>query len=250
MEYNVIHYEEIDSTNTEARRLSKGGAEHGLVIVAEKQTAGKGRRGRNWESPAGRNLYFSILLRPELKPKKAPMLTIVMAYSVAKVLHEQESLPVQIKWPNDLVLFKKKVCGILTEMNMNGCQVEDVIVGVGINVNTEGFPQELHDKATSLYLEKGVQIERKELLQKVLNEFQKQYALFLEVQELSFLQESYNRMLINRNQEVLVLAPEGEYRADALGINELGELSVRKTDGSVENIFAGEVSVRGLYGYV
>lgn len=250
MEYNVIHYEEIDSTNTEARRLSKGGAEHGLVIVAEKQTAGKGRRGRNWESPAGRNLYFSILLRPELKPKKAPMLTIVMAYSVAKVLHEQESLPVQIKWPNDLVLFKKKVCGILTEMNMNGCQVEDVIVGVGINVNTEGFPQELHDKATSLYLEKGVQIERKELLQKVLNEFQKQYMLFLEVQELSFLQESYNRMLINRNQEVLVLAPEGEYRADALGINELGELSVRKTDGSVENIFAGEVSVRGLYGYV
>lgn len=250
MEYNVIHYEEIDSTNTEARRLSKGGAEHGLVIVAEKQTAGKGRRGRNWESPAGRNLYFSILLRPELKPKKAPMLTIVMAYSVAKVLHEQESLPVQIKWPNDLVLFKKKVCGILTEMNMNGCQVEDVIVGVGINVNTEGFPQELHDKATSLYLEKGVQIERKELLQKVLNEFQKQYVLFLEVQELSFLQESYNRMLINRNQEVLVLAPEGEYRADALGINELGELSVRKTDGSVENIFAGEVSVRGLYGYV
>lgn len=250
MEYNVIHYEEIDSTNTEARRLSKSGAEHGLVIVAEKQTAGKGRRGRNWESPAGRNLYFSILLRPELKPKKAPMLTIVMAYSVAKVLHEQESLPVQIKWPNDLVLFKKKVCGILTEMNMNGCQVEDVIVGVGINVNTEGFPQELHDKATSLYLEKGVQIERKELLQKVLNEFQKQYMLFLEVQELSFLQESYNRMLINRNQEVLVLAPEGEYRADALGINELGELSVRKTDGSVENIFAGEVSVRGLYGYV
>lgn len=249
MEYSVVHYEEIDSTNTEIRRLSLEGAEQGLVVMAEKQNAGKGRRGRTWKSPAGENLYFSILLRPELKPEKAPMLTLVMAYSVAKVLLD-EGLPVQIKWPNDLVLSKKKVCGILTEMHLQGCQVEDIVIGVGINVNTTMFSGELQDKATSIYMETGKLMARDLLLQKVLLEFEEQYELFLEVQDLSLLKESYNQMLINRNQEVLVLEPENEYKAEALGINEAGELLVKKSNGDVESVFAGEVSVRGLYGYV
>lgn len=249
MEYNVARYEEIDSTNTQARRLSLEGAEQGLVVTAEKQSAGKGRRGRTWESPAGENLYFSILLRPELKPEKAPMLTLIMAYSVAKVFVDI-GLPVQIKWPNDLVLSKKKVCGILTEMHLKESQVEDVVIGVGINVNTTKFPEELQDKATSIYLKTGKQMERDELLQKVLAEFQEQYEAFLEVQDLSVIKDSYNQMLINRNQEVLVLEPSGEYKAEALGITETGELLVKKANGEIESVYAGEVSVRGLYGYV
>ena len=249
MEYNVARYEEIDSTNTQARRLSLEGAEQGLVVTAEKQSAGKGRRGRTWESPAGENLYFSILLRPELKPEKAPMLTLIMAYSVAKVF-VAVGLPVQIKWPNDLVLSKKKVCGILTEMHLKESQVEDVVIGVGINVNTTKFPEELQDKATSIYLKTGKQMERDELLQKVLAEFQEQYEAFLEVQDLSVIKDSYNQMLINRNQEVLVLEPSGEYKAEALGITETGELLVKKANGEIESVYAGEVSVRGLYGYV
>ena len=249
MNVNVVHYKEIDSTNTEARRLSKEGAESGLVVTAKKQTAGKGRRGRSWESPADENLYFSILLRPSLEPEKAPMLTLVMAYSVAKAL-QKEDIQVLIKWPNDLVLSGKKVCGILTEMNLSGTQVEDVIVGVGLNVNTMKFPDELEDKATSLRKETLRELECGELLQLILKEFDKQYQRFLENQNLEFWQEDYNAMLINRDREVMVLEPSKEYLAKALGINKFGELLVQKEDGSTEAVFAGEVSVRGIYGYV
>ena len=249
MNYHIVHYEEIDSTNLEARRLSQKGEMQGLVVLAEKQTAGRGRRGRTWESPAGENLYFSLLLKPEIIAQRAPMLTIVMAYSVAKVL-EEELLPVQIKWPNDVMLSKKKVCGILTEMHMRGCGIEDVVVGVGINVNTTNFPEELQDKATSIYLQTGRCTKREELLQKVLKEFQIQYEIFLQTGDLSAIRESYNQMLANRNQEVMILEPNNEYEGIALGINETGELLVRKADGEIEKVYSGEVSVRGLYRYV
>ena len=249
MNVNVVHYKEVDSTNAEARRLSVESAESGLVVTAKKQTAGKGRRGRSWESPADENLYFSVLLKPTIAPEKAPMLTLVMAYSVAKAL-QKEDIQVLIKWPNDLVLSGKKVCGILTEMNLSGVQVEDVIVGVGLNVNTMKFPDELEDKATSLRKETLRELECGELLQLILKEFDKQYQRFLENQNLEFLQEDYNAMLINQDREVMVLEPGKEYLAKALGINKLGELLVRKEDGSTEAVFAGEVSVRGIYGYV
>ena len=249
MNVNVVHYKEVDSTNAEARRLSVEGAESGLVVTAKKQTAGKGRRGRSWESPADENLYFSILLRPSLEPEKAPMLTLVMAYSVAKSL-QKEDIQVLIKWPNDLVCSGKKVCGILTEMNLSGMQVEDVIVGVGLNVNTMNFSAELEDKATSLRKETLRELECVDLLDLILKEFDKQYQRFLENQDLEFLQEDYNAMLINRDREVMVLEPGKEYLAKALGINKIGQLLVRKEDGSTEAVFAGEVPVRGIYGYV
>lgn len=249
MNVNVVHYKEVDSTNAEARRLSVEGAESGLVVTAKKQTAGKGRRGRSWESPADENLYFSVLLKPTIAPEKAPMLTLVMAYSVAKAL-QKEDIQVLIKWPNDLVCSGKKVCGILTEMNLSGAQVEDVIVGVGLNVNTMKFPDELEDKATSLRKETLRELECGELLQLILKEFDKQYQRFLENQNLEFLQEDYNAMLINRGREVMVLEPGKEYLAKALGINKFGELLVQKEDGGTEAVFAGEVSVRGIYGYV
>ena len=250
MEYNIVYCDVIDSTNEEVRRLSKNGEEQGLVVVAEKQTAGKGRRGRSWDSPEGTNLYFSILLRPNVKPENAPMLTLVMAYSVAQVIREKDNLPVQIKWPNDLVLSGKKVCGILTEMHLTERQIEDVVVGVGINVNTVEFPDDLKDKATSLFMEKAEKVDQRLLLNGILEEFQKWYSYFLEEGNLSFLQESYNQMLVNGNREVLVLEPGKEYQAEALGINERGELVVKKQDGSLETVFAGEVSVRGICGYV
>lgn len=250
MEYNIVNFDVVDSTNEEARRQAKEGADEGLVVVAEKQTAGKGRRGRNWESPEGNNLYFSIMLRPDMEAEKAPMLTLIMAYSVAKVIREKEKLPVQIKWPNDIVISGKKLCGILTEMHLSEREIEDVVVGVGINVNTTEFPIELEDKATSLFLEKAEKTNRRELLSNVLEEFRKWYKCFLEERSLSFLQESYNQMLINRDKEVLVLEPGKEYQAKAIGINEEGELLVQRQEGSLEAVFAGEVSVRGVCGYI
>lgn len=250
MEFEIKSYREIDSTNTQAQRMAREGAGEGLVVVSDKQTAGKGRRGRTWESPEGVNLYFSILLRPDISTKEAPMLTLVMAYSAAKVIKEELDLPVQIKWPNDLILDGKKICGMLTEMELGSEGISNVVVGVGINVNTRSFPEELKEKATSIYLVTGQETEREPLLNGILEEFGRQYEAFIRAGDLSGLVDAYNEMLVNRDREVLVLDPEGEYSARALSMNSVGELLVRRPDGKVEAIYAGEVSVRGVYGYV
>ena len=246
----IIYYKQLDSTNTELARLAAEGALHGTVVVADAQTAGKGRRGRAWESPAGENIYMSILLRPDCVPDRAPMLTLVMAYSVAEVLKQQGFWDVQIKWPNDLVLYGKKICGILTEMQLKGSEIDYVVVGVGINVNTSKFPEELKETATSLYLESDRVFDRKTIVESVVDYFDKIYREFIEVQDLSFLRETYNGMLVNVGKEVRVLEPGNEYTAYAQGINSEGELLVRTREGEEKRIYAGEVSVRGICGYV
>lgn len=246
----IIYYEQIDSTNTKASELAAEGAEHGTVVVANSQTAGKGRRGRLWESPAVDNIYMSILLRPDFETAKAPMVTLVMAYSVAKVLRARGFADTQIKWPNDLVLSGKKVCGILTEMHLHGTAIEHVVVGVGVNVNTQSFPEELVDKATSLALECGKLTEKGSIIGDIVEKFMEEYERFAKNGDLAFLQEEYNSMLINRGKEVRVLEPENEYTAHALGINRTGELIVKLADGTERNVYAGEVSVRGVYRYV
>lgn len=246
----IIYYKQIDSTNTELARLAMKGAEHGTVVVAESQSAGKGRRGRQWESPAGENIYMSILLRPDCVPDRAPMLTLVMVYSVAKVLKELGFSDVQIKWPNDLVLSGKKICGILTEMQLKDTEIDYVVVGVGINVNTSKFPEELKDTATSLYLESGIVSDREILVEAIVEYFDEACRQFLKTQDLSFLKEAYNDMLVNVGREVRVLEPGNEYTAYAQGINASGELLVRTKEGEERRIYAGEVSVRGIYGYV
>ncbi len=251
MEKNkILYYHELDSTNTKIQELAAAGAMHGTVVTCEKQMAGKGRRGRIWQSPAGENIYFSILLRPQIDPAKAPMLTLVMAHSVAKAIRRLGFDGIRIKWPNDLVLNGKKVCGILTEMQMNGTDIDSVIIGVGVNVNTEKFPEELEETATSLSLQGNAKIERNQVLLDIVDIFEKEYEQFVECGDISFLREEYNRLLVNRSREVRVLEPGNEYTAYALGVNDKGELLVRKDDGVLETVFAGEVSVRGIYGYV
>ena len=246
----IIYYKQLNSTNIKMDELATEGAAHGTVVVAETQLAGKGRRGRSWESPAGDNIYMSVLLRPELTPQEAPMLTLVMAYSVAKAIQKRGAFEVQIKWPNDLVISGKKVCGILTEMRLSDTTIDYVVVGVGVNVNTEDFSEELQDKATSLYLECGQKTEREIIIQDIVTIFWEEYAHFMRKRDLSFLQDEYNAMLINREREVRVLEPGNEYTAYAIGINRTGELLVKTEDGREKNIYAGEVSVRGVYGYV
>ena len=246
----IRYYEQLDSTNTKASELALEGAERGTVVVAGCQTAGKGRRGRTWESPSEDNIYMSILLRPEFEADRAPMITLIMAYSVAKVLQENGFADVQIKWPNDLVLFGKKVCGILTEMHLQGASIDYVVVGVGLNVNTTSFPEELVDKATSLFLECGKLLNKEQLIVDIVETFMEMYDRFAEAGDLEFLQDAYNAILVNKNREVRILEPGNEYTAYALGINEKGELMVRLQDGTEKNVYAGEVSVRGVCGYI
>ena len=139
MNIKRIDYKEIDSTNLEAARLATGGAAEGTLVVADAQTAGRGRRGRQWESPQGAAIYMSLILRPEAEPERVSGLTLVMALAVVQALEKLGLSGCQIKWPNDIVMNRKKLCGILTELHMENGKVSDVIIGVGINVNQECF---------------------------------------------------------------------------------------------------------------
>ena len=168
-------YDEVDSTNTRVKILGEKGAPHGTLVVADRQNAGKGRRGRSWSSPAGSSIYMSILLKPEFAPSQASMLTLLMAYSAAKALREKTQEDVVIKWPNDLVLNKKKICGILTEMSAEIDYINYVVIGPGINVNTEEFPEEIANTATSLYLETGMRFRRAELIAAIMETFETYY---------------------------------------------------------------------------
>lgn len=246
----VVYYDETDSTNNRAKDSGEKNGAHGTLFIADKQNAGKGRRGRAWESPSGKSIYMTILLRPQITPDKAPMLTLIMGLSVAEGIRKVSGAETEIKWPNDIVMNKKKVCGILTEMATEMEYVNYVVIGVGINVNQEYFSEGIKEIATSLYEETGTVYQRSELIAAVLERFEKNYEMFLETGDLSAVRKAYDSILVNRGQEVKVLEPGNEYRAVAEGINKNGELIVRLSDGRQKNIFAGEVSVRGIYGYV
>lgn len=248
--HQICYYDETDSTNIRAKQLGEEGMPHGTLAVADRQSAGRGRRGRGWETPKGSNICMSILLRPEIPPVKAPMLTLVMAQSVAEGLKESVGAEVQIKWPNDIVLNGKKLVGILTEMSTEIDYINHVVIGVGINVNMAEFPEELKQKATSLRIEMGHTLKRSPIIAAVMKSFEKNYGLFIEAGDLKPIQEAYNSLLVNREKEVRILGAKEEYNAFALGVNEEGELLVRREDGTIEAIYAGEVSVRGVYGYV
>ncbi len=251
----ISFYEQIDSTNAQAKVEAREGAQNGTLIIADMQTDGKGRRGRTWESPAGANIYFTLLIRPNFAPDKASMLTLVMALAVAKGLEQAfAKLPnapsPMIKWPNDIVLNGKKVCGILTEMSMKQTQIDYVIIGVGINVNKQKFPIEIVDKATSLEAECGQCFLRTNLIASIIEAFEAYYEVFEQRGNLADLCEQYHQILVNKDREVCVLDPKGEYRGIATGITDMGELCVELPDGSQTKVYAGEVSVRGIYGYV
>ncbi len=245
----VYYYEVIDSTNTQAKRLALQGAECFLVL-AETQTGGRGRRGRCWESPEGTSISMSLLLRPDILTDRASMLTLVMGLSVVEALQQELGVHTAIKWPNDVVLNKKKLVGILTEMGLKGMAIDYIVIGVGINVSVVDFPKELEDKATSLQLECGYTVEREQLITAVLRCFDKNYQEFLKTQDLTGLRTRYESVMANQNQMVKVLELGHEYEGKAIGINNRGELLVEREDGSVEAVYAGEVSVRGLYSYV
>lgn len=246
----IIHKEITGSTNLDSKELAMNGAEEGTVVCADMQTAGRGRRGRNWVSEKGDSLLFSLLLRPDISPDKASQITLLMALAVTKVLREQYETEACIKWPNDIVINSKKICGILTELYPDTNGKYFVIVGCGINIAQKEIPNELQDMATSLFLERNAISDKEALLQGVLTVFEQYYDKFLKSESLEAFTDEYNAWLISREKEVRVLDPKGEFAGISKGINSKGELLVQLADGSITEVYAGEVSVRGLYGYV
>lgn len=245
----LLFLETVDSTNLRAKLEAETGAPQGTLIVADAQTAGRGRRGREWDSPAGKNVYFTLLLRPDFEPDRASMLTLVMALAVAQGIRKTCHLEPQIKWPNDIVLQGRKVCGMLTEMSVERDYIHYVVIGVGINAGLQEFPEKIRDTAASLQQFTGTAVPRATLVAEIMKSFETIYARFCETKDCSRIRPEYEALMVNNNQHVRVLDPKGEYTGIARGINDSGELLVELADGTVQPVYAGEVSVRGVYGY-
>jgi BirA family biotin operon repressor/biotin-[acetyl-CoA-carboxylase] ligase len=246
----------IDSTNTRAKQLAELGEPEGVLVVAEEQTAGKGRRGRSWTSPGGVGIFMSLLLRPPLEPRQASSITLVAALAVARGIEQTCGVMAQIKWPNDIVIHDKKICGILTETSSEPDYIHYVVVGIGINANTPEFPPEFSDHASSIYLETGHLVDRQALIAAVMDAFTEYYGRYLQTGDLSLLREEYDRLLINRDRQVRIfhglaeeVSMEETQVGTARGIDAQGALLVETEDG-IQKVVSGEVSVRGMDGYV
>lgn len=246
---SIFCYDEVTSTNTVAKQFAEEMKEEGLLVVSDKQTNGKGRRGRVWESPKGTGIFMTILLRPQMKPIYASMLTLVAALALNDTIRDMTGLDAKIKWPNDIVVNGKKVCGILTELSAEVDYINYVVVGIGVNANTEDFPEELKDKASSLYLESGKRVNRATLIAHTMEALEQYYTIFLQTKDLSNLKEPYTKVLINKDREVQILSSDESFTGVARGITKEGHLIVEKDDKELIEVYAGEVSVRGLYSY-
>lgn len=245
----IYYHDSIDSTNKMAKDIAHK-EEEGTIIVAEEQVEGRGRLGRAWLSPKKKGIYFSIILKPHLPPMKVAKLTLIGAAAVHLAL-EETGIKSQIKWPNDIVINGKKVCGILTEMSSELNMINHVVMGIGVNVNLEkdDIPEDLQDKASSLKIESKNQVDRKKLLARILNNFENFYLLFRDNGETNqAIKICRDNSAVIGNQ-VQVINGSTKRVGKALDINDNGELIV-EFDGKVETVFSGEISIRGIDGYI
>ena len=234
-------YDETDSTN---ERAKASGEIEGSVFIAEVQNHGKGSRGRGWVSPRGTGIWHSILLKPDIPPSEVSQITLVAGLAVCRAI----GMGAKIKWPNDIVIGTKKVCGILTEMSAETDMVHYVVCGIGINVNTENFDAEIKHRATSMYIESGEKQIRNDIIARELNYFEYYYKKFLEG-GLGAILDEYKENCVTIGRDVTVIYKKENVTGKAVDIDENGALVVETTDGTIR-VTSGEVSVRGIYGYV
>ncbi|MGQ9695158.1 MAG: biotin--[acetyl-CoA-carboxylase] ligase [Thermodesulfobacteriota bacterium] len=239
----ILFYKEIDSTNLFARQQAMEGAAEGLVVMADAQSRGKGRRGKNWVSPRGVNVYFSVILRPAVAPEKIPLLTLMAGVASARALRNITDLEIKIKWPNDLMIREKKVAGILTEAELSQ---GFVILGIGVNVNwpRAEMPEELRQVATSLYAERGIIFSRAIVAQELLEDLEEEYMLFLQEGFSPRLRREWEEYSLIKQRWVTIKLGEKEYHGRALGLDQDGALLVQDGEGRVGRFIAGEVSLR------
>ncbi len=230
----------VDSTNRVARDMAERGEPEGAVVAADYQTAGRGRKGRRWHSPAGRNLYFSVILRPSISAAFIYHVTMLASVAVCQALRELE-VDALIKWPNDVYVSGKKICGVLTEADLLSSGVNYLVVGVGVNVNAgpEDFPEDVRGIATSLLMEKGIRFNRAKLLARILLLMDRWYAK-LKLRETADLFRYWREHNYTIGRRVKV---EGGLEGEAIGITPVGELLVRDEAGRIHQVSAGDVEV-------
>ena len=238
----IYHFFKTDSTNRVALELGHAGEPEGAVVLAEEQTAGRGRAGRAWISDRATGLYVTLLLRPKLAPVQAPLLTMMAGLSARSAVQTLTGLAVDLKWPNDLLIGGKKTGGILTEMHAEPGQIRFVIVGIGLNVNQEKFSGEVAETATSLRLETGKLQSRMELLARLLREFESDYNRLLREGLASVVERFEAVSTYAKGKRVRVTNGTESYAGTTAGLGPEGLLQVQRDDGKLMTVIAGDVA--------
>ena len=248
---NIHHFPTIGSTNSEAKRLAAAGAPHGTVVIADHQTGGRGRMGRSFHSPQGKGIYLSLILRPNCRPTDLMHLTCAVGCAMCGAVEEAAGFRPGIKWINDLVYDRRKLGGILTELGLDPSgKVAYAVVGIGLNCRhtLEDFPPELRSTASSLAMVTGREIDRAAVIAAMLRHLHRMDRRLLT--EKSAIMDAYRANCVTIGQEVSVHGFDQVRHGTAVGVDDEGALLVRFLDGHTEAVSAGEVSVRGMYGYV
>ena len=239
---DIEYSKEIDSTNTKAKDLAQRGAPEGTVVIAEKQTNGRGRRGRIWLSPEGDGIYATLILRPAMSPGGAPKITLMTAVAVAEALLSLVQIDIRIKWPNDILVNGRKLAGILTEITADMDAVNYIVVGLGLNVNTrsESFSEEIGKIATSIYIETGEQLSRARLIRAYLEQFEKYYKMFTQ-NEFAAIMGRWKQLSGFIGQKVMVDVMGQNYIGEVSDIDDDGVLILKDDQGRSRRIFSGDV---------
>lgn len=240
---DIFFYNTVSSTNTIAAELAEKYAE-GVIVLAESQEKGRGRLGRSWISPAGVNVYMSIITKPEIDPKDATLITIMTAVGCAIGLRRATGLDVKIKWPNDLMVSDRKLGGILTEMKTAPGRIIFAIIGIGINVNADidSFPDDVRETATSIKIETGASYPRTEIIVEILNEIDRWYRILKEMGRKTILSE-WQRLTSTLGREVKVTVGKETFSGFAESIDDEGMLILRLPSGVLKRISAGDLTI-------
>jgi BirA family transcriptional regulator, biotin operon repressor / biotin---[acetyl-CoA-carboxylase] ligase len=239
----IIYLEEIDSTNDEGKRLGELGEEEGALIIAEKQSLGRGRMLRHWKTYPYDSIAMTLLIKPKILPREAPTITPVLAVSIVEALREIDDIKALIKWPNDIVLNNKKLCGILTEMNTGMEEIKYIAIGMGLNVNVEDLGEELCKIGTSLKLCRSKTYSREIIISHILNRFEINYENFIKF-GLGFFKNELKEYSSILNKEVIVISGLELLEGVAEDIDDNGNLRLRLEDGRIKSIIYGDVSIK------
>lgn len=238
----VLYLETTDSTNVRAQELGEAGAVEGTVVIADRQTAGKGRLGRQWVSPPGVNFYASVLLRPPIPPTAASQLTFLSAVAVARAIEESSGLQPRVKWPNDILLAGRKVAGLLNELSAETERIHYVILGIGVNLNmrSDQFPSDLRYPATSVALEKGMPVSRTAFARALFRHLDELYRVYL-AEGFGTVLRAWESFFDLQGREVEVDMQPTRRRGTIVGLDAEGALLLRVEGGGTERVLAGDV---------
>ncbi|REJ09704.1 biotin--[acetyl-CoA-carboxylase] ligase [Halobacillus trueperi] len=240
--HELHHYDQVESTQEIVHQLAKQGKPHGTVVIADEQVKGKGRMSRNWDSPKGKGIWMSVLLRPNLPPVQAPQITLLAATVLARMIAERSALVPQIKWPNDLLINHKKVSGILTEMQAEQDTIQYIVLGMGMNVNQEDreIPADIKYKASSLKIESRQHWNIQQTVQHILRLFEETYERF-EANGFASIKKDWEHFGYKIGEEVTISTMKKTWQATLIGIEPDGALRAKSKDGEEEKLYSAEI---------